>query len=464
MTKRVLVAFSLILIPLWPGMSKGQSAPQAPAQIPLREAILNRLPADYRDRAKSDVTATEQNQDHWSKLSDEDLTVAVIGQLGRNAADTEFLFAELGKESSAKIRRQIIESTRSYWTSHAEAEAVVRNHAADDPDPEVAVQALESLRSQEVHDLGQLLQRRLAAAKSSNDAAALAKLAPEEEEWVSLEYKAMLPAFLRVPPPVFSVESADKSIRVLAFGDFGTGSLSQRQTAAAMREYNKQHPFDFGLTLGDNFYPRGMASPDDPRWKTQWEDLYGPMGVKFYAVLGNHDWASSDSPAAEILYSNKSPDWRMPAPYYTFTAGPVQFFAFDTVEVNEAELEWLNQQLAESTSKWKIVYGHYHIFSATRGDNKVLIERLLPVLEKNHVDIYLDGHDHNLQELKPEGGVHFFVSGGGGAGLYNLNPYDRSIYKEKVNGFTVLEADENHFKVGFIGIDGKVLHETTLTK
>jgi tartrate-resistant acid phosphatase type 5 len=66
--------------------------------------------------------------------------------------------------------------------------------------------------------------------------------------------------------------------------------------------------------------------------------------------------------------------------------------------------------------------------------------------------------------LKPEGGVHFFVSGGGGAGLYNLNPYERSTFKQKVNGFTVIEADAKHFKISFIGMDSKELHTSTLGK
>jgi hypothetical protein len=85
-------------------------------------------------------------------------------------------------------------------------------------------------------------------------------------------------------------------------------------------------------------------------------------------------------------------------------------------------------------------------------------------LKKDHVDLYLTGHDHNLQELKTEDGVHFFVSGGGGAGLYDLNPYERSVYKQKMNGFTVIEADEASFKISLIGTDGKALHQSTLSK
>ena len=119
------------------------------------------------------------------------------------------------------------------------------------------------------------------------------------------------------------------------------GSEAQKRVAAAMRTYHQQRPFDFAVTLGDNFYSIGMASPDDPRWKTWWSDLYDSLGIPFYATLGNHDWGQPNSPAAEILYSARSKSWRMPAAYYTFTAGAAQFFALDTDVISEAQLLWL---------------------------------------------------------------------------------------------------------------------------
>jgi tartrate-resistant acid phosphatase type 5 len=455
---------AVLLVPTV-GHGQGKPAPEVqPAPIALSENILNRLPSAYRDEAKSLVSATEENQQRWLKLSDDDLAGAVIWQLGRNSEGDEFLLLQLDKEASAKLRKQIIDSLGGYCGTHSTCQEPLGRHASSDPDAMVALQALEQLRAIRTNELRKLLQARLQIAKTSGDAAGASKLALEEERHYSWFGDITLPAFLKVPPPVFSVVSSDKGIRVLAFGDFGTGSPEQVNLAKAMVEYHKAHPFDFGLTLGDNFYSVGMVSPADPRWQTQWEQLYGPLGIKFYPTFGNHDYGQPDSPAAEILYSEKSPDWRFPAPYYTFTAGPVQFFALDNINLTDAELFWLDQELAKSKAVWKLVYAHYHIYSATRGDNKELIERLLPILKKNHVDIYLNGHDHNLQEVKPEGGVHFFVSGGGGAGLTDLNPYDRSVFKQKVNGFTVLEADAKHFKVSFVGIDGKELYQNTLVK
>jgi tartrate-resistant acid phosphatase type 5 len=460
----VLFAIALLYVPASFCQDEASQKQAQPAPIALSDAILNRLPAAYREEAKSLVTTPESNQQRWLNLSDEDLTAAVIGQLGRKPEAADFLVAQLEKESSGRLRGQIIDSLGGYWSTHPESRSILERHAQSDPDADVSIRALETLREQRMDDLSKLLQKRLEEAKRSQDAAGAVKLAEEEGKHFDWKSDIRLPFFLRVPPPVFSVTPADKPIRVLAFGDFGSGSDAQKQLAQTMVEYNQKHPFDFGLTLGDNFYGIGVSSPSDPQWKSKWEDMYAPLGIKFYPTLGNHDYGQPDSPAAEILYSSKSSDWVMPSPYYTFTAGPAQFFAIDTMSLSDAELLWLDQELGKSQASWKIVYGHYHIYSATRGDNQELIEKLLPILEKNHVPVYLNGHDHNLQRLKPEGGVNFFVSGGGGAGLYDLKPYDRSVYREKVNGFTVIEADAKQFRISFIGSDGKELHTYTLEK
>ena len=159
------------------------------------------------------------------------------------------------------------------------------------------------------------------------------RLTDAQERWFALERGTMLPAFLRTPPPVFAVKPADAPVRVLAFGDFGNGSPEQKTVASTIAAYHAGQRFDLAVTLGDNFYSVGMESPSDPRWRTWFEELYAPLGITFFPALGNHDWGHPDSPAAEVLYTGRTPTWRMPAAYYTFTAGPVQFFAIDTQSV-----------------------------------------------------------------------------------------------------------------------------------
>jgi tartrate-resistant acid phosphatase type 5 len=276
----------------------------------------------------------------------------------------------------------------------------------------------------------------------------------------------MLPAFLRTPHAAFSVKAADAPVRALAFGDFGNGSPDQKAVASTIAAYHAVQRFDLAVTLGDNFYSVGMESPSDPRWRTWFEDLYAPLGITFFPALGNHDWGHPDSPAAEVLYSGKTATWRMPAAYYTFTAGPVQFFAIDTqsVAVAQQQRDWLDREIGKSQAKWKVVYGHHPIYSdGNYEDRPDLIETLLPILA-NRVDVCLAGHDHNLQALAPERGVRFYVAGGGGAGLYDVHPGPRSLFASRSNGFAVIDADAERLSVKLVDNGGAVVYEHVLTR
>jgi tartrate-resistant acid phosphatase type 5 len=259
------------------------------------------------------------------------------------------------------------------------------------------------------------------------------------------------------------LKPAAMPIRVLAFGDFGDGGEAQKLVAAAMLRYHQQHSFDFAITLGDNFYPRGMDSPSDPRWDSWWSALYDPLKIQFYAAFGNHDWNQPNGPAAEILFSQRSPSWRMPAAYYTFEAGPVQFFALDTDIISEAQLLWLADALDKSRATWKVVYGHHPIYSeGQHEDNNQKIAQLLPVL-KDRADVYLAGHDHDMQHLKPEGRLHFFVAGSGGK-LRTIEPGPRSLFARSANGFAVVEANDRTLTVTFVETDLTSPYTYSLTK
>ena len=125
---------------------------------------------------------------------------------------------------------------------------------------------------------------------------------------------------------------------------------------------------------------------------------------------------------------------------------------------------WLKANLASSKAQWKLVYGHHPIYSVgAHQDNPGLIKRLLPVL-KGRADVYLAGHDHDLQHLKAEDGVHFFVAGGGGAGVRPVKPDARSLFAKDAHAFAVVEANAKQLKLRFIDTSQKQLYEATLSK
>jgi tartrate-resistant acid phosphatase type 5 len=450
------------------------SVPQAGAvardttPIPLSNTVLTRLPAEWRELAARHVKAAAFEQERFLTVSEEVLRQTLARFLARVPAADAFLKTQLVKDPSTRVRTTIAQliAADARWMALPDTISTLENVVASDPDATVSLAALEALRRARMRRLNAILNERLAAAGTSGDAALLGRLRDEQDRWVSLERGTMLPTFLRTPPPLFTATPADRPVRVVAFGDFGTGSAAQMALGKTLAAYHQARRFDIGITLGDNFYSVGMESPADPRWQTQWEQVYGPLGIAFYAALGNHDWGHPDSPAAEILYSAKTPTWRMPSSYYTFSAGPVQFFALDTqtVALSERQLRWLDAELSRSQARWKIVYGHHPIYSGgAYEDRPDLITKLLPLL-RDRVDAYIGGHDHNLQALRPEGNVRFYIAGGGGAGLYDLRPYERSVFSSRSNGFAVIDADRAQMTVSLVDGNGVTLFTDTLKK
>ena len=110
-----------------------------------------------------------------------------------------------------------------------------------------------------------------------------------------------------------------------------------------------------------------------------------------------------------------------------------------------------------------MVYGHHPIYSeGQHEDNNEKIAQLLPVL-KDRADVYLAGHDHDMQHLKPEGRLHFFVAGTGGK-LRTIEPGPRSLFAKGANGFAVLEADASTLTVTFVEVDLTSPYTYTITR
>ena len=89
----------------------------------------------------------------------------------------------------------------------------------------------------------------------------------------------------------------------------------------------------------------------------------------------------------------------------------VTFVSIDTISIDQDKNNAQNMiQLLESelsntdTSDWKIVFGHYPCHSGGHyGGSDSIREKVLPIMKRYNVDMYLAGHDHNLQHWEPKG-------------------------------------------------------------
>jgi len=195
-------------------------------------------------------------------------------------------------------------------------------------------------------------------------------------------------------------------VRFAVLGDTGTGASGQLQVAEVMAEYRSVYPFEFVLLLGDNLY--GGEDPDD--YTRKFERPYKELidaGVKFYASLGNHDNSN------QRFYKDFNMNGKE---YYTFKKGNARFFALNSNYMDPRQIEWLEQELANSGSDWKICFFHHPLYSSggKHGPDDELRRVIEPTIVKNQVNIVLAGHEHFYERLKPQKGVYHFISGGGG--------------------------------------------------
>ena len=230
--------------------------------------------------------------------------------------------------------------------------------------------------------------------------------------------------------------------------------------AKAIKAYHAKHPFHFGITTGDNFYYESFPSPDDPRWKISWVNQYQSLGIPFYISLGNHDWYEPAGPISEVIYSRTSKSWKLPAYYYTYTAGDAQFFAINTNALTDKQLTWLREELAKSKARWKIVYGHFPVYEQMSDYTEPQQRLLLPMFKEFGVDLYLCGHHHTMQHWTVDG-IEYLVTGAGGMINYPLNDSTKTGRKFMMSapGFAAVEVTHDVMTFRFIGAKDQILYE-----
>ena len=96
--------------------------------------------------------------------------------------------------------------------------------------------------------------------------------------------------------------------------------------------------------------------------------------------------------------------------------------------MNPEQLNWVEEQLRNSTAAWKICYFHHPLYSDGKfhGPDLDLRSTLVPLFQKYGVDVVLSGHDHVYERLKPQNDIDYFVLGNSGELRYhNLRPSDQ---------------------------------------
>jgi hypothetical protein len=121
--------------------------------------------------------------------------------------------------------------------------------------------------------------------------------------------------------------------------------------------------------------------------------------------------------------------------------------------MDQRQLEWLDGELKNDSSEWKICFFHHPLYSSGKqhGSNKQLQKVLEPIFTKYGVDIVFTGHEHFYERIKPQKGIYHFISGAGGklrVGDVRASKLTEKSFDEDLHFMIVeINGDSLHFQV-----------------
>jgi acid phosphatase type 7 len=208
---------------------------------------------------------------------------------------------------------------------------------------------------------------------------------------------------------------------------------------------------------------------EDPALWPIFFEIEGPLlrQAAFFPALGNHERNSSH------YYG-----FMEARAYYSFNWGNAHFIVIDSDLANTAPTQAGRDAFWEEQNRWlendlqssqraglRFLFAHHPPMTAVtrrQGDNPHMTA-LEPLFEKYHLSAAFFGHDHNYQHYW-KGGIHYFITGGGGAPLYDVDTPPAGITRKvaKTENFVVVKVDGKTARIDALKPDGELIDTTDL--
>jgi hypothetical protein len=192
-------------------------------------------------------------------------------------------------------------------------------------------------------------------------------------------------------------------------GDFGSGTSDERAVASLIDSWRP----DFVLTVGDNAYPLGATELLD-------DDIFRPYAAvmresAWFPALGNHDVkADGGKPELEAFHSLGNERW------YRFTWGNAAVVVLDSdssVAPGSPQLRFARRALARRSCFRFAAWHHPPWEPPGRPLSPGLRSNVVPLVQRDGVQVVFVGHLHAYARSRPHGGVVYVAVGTGGASL-----------------------------------------------
>lgn len=257
-------------------------------------------------------------------------------------------------------------------------------------------------------------------------------------------------------------KTTDTPLRMIVFGDSGTGNDVQAELTAQMAAWEPS----ILLHTGDIAYDSGTVSELINTFFLPYQELLAV--TPFYGTMGNHDYTTENgAPYKQFFETPLAAGGK--EDYYAFNLDGVHFISLNSnlpYTTDSKMYRWLEGDLKRTAAAWTIVFFHHPIFSSgPHGSTSDMDTTLLPLFSQYGVDLVLNGHDHAYERNAAVDGVTTIVTGGGSAPLYTQttdNPH--SVVFNSIYHFLGLTITDTEITVDAIDADGVTFDHFTLEK
>ena len=234
---------------------------------------------------------------------------------------------------------------------------------------------------------------------------------------------------------------------VWAVGD-SDGSDSSRAVA---RRIAADRPTRL-LYLGDVY---DSGSIED--FRDNYDPVYGGLGRITAPTPGNHDW-----PAHSEGYDRY---WRARTgapspPWYALRVGGWRIISLNSEAPHghgSAQLRWLESKLRRSRGTCTLAFWHRPLESAGQHGDQPDVAPFWNAL-RGRATLVVNGHDHDLQRLRPRHGITQLVAGAGGKSHYRLGQDERVVFgDDRRDGALRMALRPGRAELAFVAADGAVL-------